>query len=172
MAKKPSWGLIILGIAVFTVIVGVGVIAIAGFVIYQQFAPQATTTSASRAEGEFKKIAAQFGDQKPLLEFRDDQPVLNTHRVKATGRVEPIEALHVMIWQPDEGKLVKLNLPFWILRMTKGHPIRIGGSTEDMDGGRIHLNLTAEEIERYGPGLVIDRKDADGKRVLVWAQEP
>jgi len=170
MAKKPSWGLIILGIAVFTVIVGVGVIAIAGFVLYQQFSPQASTISASSADEEFRQIAAQFAGQKPLLELKDDEPVLDKSRVKPSGTVAPVEALHIIVWQPDEGKLVKVNLPFWILRMTKGRPISIGSRSTGFDSERVHLNITAEELESYGPGLVIDRKEAGGGRVLVWAR--
>jgi hypothetical protein len=75
-----------------------------------------------------------------------------------------------MVWQPDERKLVKLNIPFWLLRMTKGQPIRLSGHQDGGEAGPVRLNITAEDLERYGPGLVMDHKDAGGDRVLVWAQ--
>ena len=170
MAKKPSWGLIILGIAALVVVVGVGLVAIAGFVIYQQFAFQTTTTSASSAEDEFAQVAAQFAGQKPLLEIRDGEPVLNKLRVRSDGKAQPIEALHIIVWQPDERKLVKLNIPFWLLRMTKGRPIRLSGQQGDSEDDPVRLNITAEDLERYGPGLVMDHKKAGGDHVLVWAR--
>ena len=171
MAKKPSWGLIILGIAALVVIVGAGLVAVAGYVIYQQFAFQTTTTSASSAEDEFTQVAAQFAGQKPLLEIRDGEPILNKQRKRpSSGKAQPIEALHIMVWQPDERKLVKLNIPFWLLRMTKGQPIRLSGHQDGGEAGPVRLNITAEDLERYGPGLVMDHKDAGGDRVLVWAQ--
>jgi hypothetical protein len=170
MAKKPSWGLIILGIAALVVIVGVGLVAVAGYVIYQQFAFETTTTSASSAEDEFAQVAARFADQKPLLEIRDGEPVLNRQRPKSRGHVEPIEALHIMVWQPDERKLLKLNIPFWLLRMTKGRPIRLSGHGSDGESDPIRLHITAEDLERYGPGLVMNHTDTGGDRVLVWAQ--
>jgi len=170
--KKASWGLIILGSAIFIVVVGVGLIAVAGYFIYQQFAFQATTATAVSAEEEFTKAAARFTGQRPLLEIVDGEPKLNKERVKPGGKVAKIEALHLLVWQPDERKLVKLNIPFWILRMTRGRPIRLGSRHGDQDEGRdsMRLNITAAELESYGPGLVIDHIDEGGDRVLVWAR--
>jgi hypothetical protein len=170
MAKKPSWGLIILGIAALVVIVGVGLVAVAGYVIYQQFAFQTTTTSVSSAEDELTQVAARFADQQPLLEIRDGEPVLNRQRQRPGGTARPIDALHIIVWQPDERRLVKLNIPFWLLRLTSGRPIRLSGHGSDGDSGSIRLHITARDLERYGPGLVMNHKDVDGKRVLVWAQ--
>ena len=171
--KKASWGLIILGIAIFVVVVGVGLLGVAGYFIYQQFAFQATTATAVSAEEEFTKAAARFAGQKPLLEIVDGEPRLNKARVKPGGKLASIEALHLLVWQPDEKKLVKLNIPFWILRMTRGKPIRLGsrhGGDEGDSGDSMRLNITAAELENYGPGLVLDHTDTGGDRVLVWAR--
>lgn len=174
MAKKPSWTVIILGTAALVVVVGVGLVAIAGYVLYQQFAVQTTTTSAVSAEDEFAQVAARFSGQQPLLEIRDGDPVVNKMRMRLRTRrgerPQPIEALHIIVWQPDERKLVKLNLPFWLLRMTKGRPIRLSGHHDGGDGDPVRLNVTAEDLERYGPGLVLDHTEARGTRVMVWAQ--
>jgi hypothetical protein len=144
---------------------------VAGYVIYQQFAFQTTTTSASSAEDDFAHVAARFAGQRPLLEIRDGEPVLNKERPKPrSGRAQPIEALHIMVWQPDDRKLVRLNLPFWLLRMTKGRPIRLSGRADGGDTDPVRLNITPQDLERYGPGLVMDHTDARGVRVLVWAQ--
>jgi len=172
MAKKPSWGLIILGSAVFIVVVGVGLVVVAGFVIYKQFAFQATTTTSMSASDEFSRVAAEFEGQKPLLEIRDGDPVLSKERPKATRAAAPIEALHIMVWKADEKKLLRLNIPFWLLRMTNGKPIRIGGHRGDIDDEPVHLNITAEDLQGYGPGLVLDHKESGGDRVLVWARQP
>lgn len=170
MAKKPSWTVIILGIAALVVIVGVGLVAVAGYVIYQQFAIQTTTTTALSAEDEFAQVAARFSGQKPVLQIRDGEPVINKLRTRHTGKAQPIEALHIIVWQPDERKLVRLNIPFWLLRMTKGRPIRLSGHQDGGDGDPVRLNITAEDLERYGPGLVMDHTETRGNRVMVWAQ--
>jgi hypothetical protein len=60
-------------------------------------------------------------------------------------------------------------MPFWLLRMTKGQPIRIS-SNDDPGSDAVKLKITVEDLERRGPGLILDHKEASGERVLVWAQ--
>jgi len=167
MAKKTSWAVIIVGISAFVLLVGVGLVAVVGYVIYQQFAFQAKTATEMSADEEFAEIVAKFEGQRPYLVIKDGKPVVSDEPAAAPG--EPVEALHIIVWDPDERKVVKLNMPFWLLRMTKGQPIRI--SPHDEHGGEsMKLRITAEDLERRGPGLVLDHKEASGERVLVWAQ--
>jgi hypothetical protein len=167
MAKKTSWGLIILGISAFVLIVGVGLVAVVGYVIYQQFAFQATSTTELKAEQELKRVIAEFDGQKPYLVIKDGEPVISHEKGPGSGR--PVETLHIIVWKPDEQKVVRLNVPFWLLRMTKGQPIKLS-SNPDPDGEPMRLKITAEDLERRGPGLILDYKEASGQRVLVWAQ--
>ena len=53
--------------------------------------------------------------------------------------------------------------------MTKGQPIRISPN-DDPGADPVKLKITAEDLERRGPGLILDHKEATGERVLVWAQ--
>jgi hypothetical protein len=32
------------------------------------------------------------------------------------------------------------------------------------------MKLTVEDLERYGPTLILDHKERGGDRVLVWSQ--
>jgi len=167
MAKKTSWALIILGISAFVLIVGVGLVGVVGYVIYQQFAFQAKSATEMSADEEFAQIVAKFEGQKPYLVVRDGEPVVSEEPASAPG--QPVEALHIIVWDPDERKVVKLNVPFWLLRMTKGQPIKISPH-DDSEGDPVKLKITAEDLQRRGPGLILDHKEATGQRVLVWAQ--
>ncbi len=44
--------------------------------------------------------------------------------------------------------------------------IDFNGSKMDLDD----LKLTVEELERFGPTLIVDHKTSSGERVLVWSQ--
>jgi hypothetical protein len=167
MAKKTSWAVIIVGIGAFVLIVGVALAGVVGYVIYQQFAFQAQTATEMSADEEFAQIVAKFDGQHPYLVIKDGKPVVS--KAPATAPGKPVEALHIIVWNPDERKLVKLNMPFWLLRMTKGQPIRISPH-DDSGGPPMKLKITAEDIERRGPGLILDHREASGERVLVWAQ--
>jgi hypothetical protein len=166
MAKKTSWAIIIVGISAFLLVVGVVLVGVVGFVIYQHLAIQAKTATEGSADEEFAKIVATFEGQKPYLVIKDGEPVVTDAPAASPGK--PVEALHIIIWDPDERKVVKLNMPFWLLRMTKGQPIRI--SSNDEPGEAMKLKITVEDLERRGPGLILDHKEASGGRVLVWAQ--
>jgi hypothetical protein len=167
VAKKTSWAVIILGISAFVLVVGVVMVGVVGYVIYQQFAFQAKSATETSADEEFAEIVAKFDGQKPYLIIKGGEPVLNDAPAAAPG--QRVEALHVIVWDPDKRKVVKLNMPFWLLRMTKGKPIRLSAN-DDADGGAVTLKITAEDLERRGPGLILDHKEASGERVLVWAQ--
>jgi hypothetical protein len=171
MAKKTPWGLIILGTATFVVIVGVALVVVAGYFVYQQFAFQATPTTRVAAEAEFEAIVRKFEGKKPFLEIVDGEPVINREfQAERHDRAEPLQAVHVVVWDPNEEKLVRLNIPFWLLRMTKGKPIKLSAGDEEFGHSPVRLNVTAEDLERHGPGLILDHRETSGERVLVWAR--
>jgi len=145
----------------------VGLVAVAGYVIYQQFAFKATAADERTAELEFTQVVARFEGQTPYVIIRDGEPVVSEQKGPVSGT--PVEAIHILVWNPDDRKLVRLNMPFWLLRMAKGRPIKLS-STPDSHGGPMRLNMTAEDLERRGPGLILDHKEASGERVLVWAR--
>ena len=62
---------------------------------------------------------------------------------------------------------MRVTVPFWLLRMKmKGATIDFGGNSMDLED----LKLTVEDLERFGPTLVLDQKNEGGDRVLVWSQ--
>jgi hypothetical protein len=167
MAKKTPWGLIILGIAVFASCVGVSLVAVAGYFVYQQFAFVSQPANDETARQKFEAVSRQFEGQQPLLVIEDGQPVINKNTHPRSGK--PVEALHVMVWDPKDERIITLNIPFWLIRMTKGRPIRLSAGDRDTVVTP-ELHITADDLLRYGPGLILLHKDAGGERVIVWAQ--
>lgn len=167
MAKKTPWGLIILGITAFVVIVGVGLVAVAGYVVYQQFAFESRPATEQTARQQFESVVRKFEGRTPLLIIEDGEPVINKDARGRSG--EPIQALHVMVWDPADERVVTLNIPFWLIRMTKGRPIRLSAGDHDRDVAP-ELRITADDLARFGPGLILLHQEAHGQRVIVWAQ--
>ncbi|MCA1584816.1 MAG: hypothetical protein LC791_08610 [Acidobacteria bacterium] len=79
----------------------------------------------------------------------------------------PPDTLHVLAWDPDEERLARISLPFWLLRM-KSTPIELAAYASGLDDEGVELS--AEDIEKYGPGIVLDHTTSSGERVLFWAQ--
>jgi hypothetical protein len=164
--KLKTWIWIVVSIFVVGILC---VIAMAGAGMY--FVSQnikTKTVSAETAAGEFAAIRKQFSGQKALIELDEGGNYLrsNTDRPVPTNASRP-EKLYVLAFDPDDGGLVRMSIPFWLLRM-KSH-----GATIDFSGNRMDLEdlkLTVEDLERFGPTLILDQKNEGGDRVLVWSQ--
>jgi hypothetical protein len=156
--KVKTWVWVVLGIVVIGVL---AVIAMAGVGLYL-FSQHVNTRAASPANAarEFEQVKTRFGDQKPLIELDDHGRYLRS----LTDRTPPI---NVLAFDPDDGRIVRVSIPFWIVRM------KMRGATIDLNGNHMNLEdlkLTAEDLERFGPTLIVDHKNTTGERVLVWSQ--
>lgn len=167
MATK-KWVPIVVGVAIFVVIVGLGLIGSCVYLLTRQVSVQ--TMSRSAGAEEFDKMRAQLAGQQPFIELPDEDsdaaPVV--HRELATHPAGQVNTVHVRVWAPRDGKLVRLDLPMWTLRLMGGKPITI--ETGHNTFGGVSLKVTAEDIDRRGPGLLIDHASRRGERLLVWSE--
>ena len=113
-------------------------------------------------------MKAQFAGQKPLVELDRHGNFVRSNPdrpARANGRVP--DQLYVLAFDPDDGRIVQLTIPFWLLRL------KTGGGSIDFNGERMDLEdlkLTVADLERFGPTLIVDHTSTDGNRVLVWSQ--
>ncbi len=164
--KHKTWMWVVVGICVAGILF---VIAMAGAGIYffrQNI--QTRTATPTVAASEFDAVRAQFAGHKPLIELDSDGNFLrsNTDRPVPANAVRP-DKLYVLAFDPDDGGLVRVTIPFWLLRL------KVKGTTIDFSGNQLDLEdlkLTVEDIERFGPSLVLDQRNEGGDRVLVWSQ--
>jgi hypothetical protein len=165
MATK-KWIPIVVGIVIFVMMVGVGLIGGLIYVVKRQVTVQ--TTSAAGGQEEFDRLLAGFAGQQPFIELPppDSDGEVVVHRELETRPTGSISTIHVRVWSPRDRKLVRLDLPFWLMRLTGNSPIKLNaGSIRD-----VTLAVTPEEIDRRGPGLILRWTSADGDRLLVWTE--
>ena len=146
-----------------------GMCAIAGAGIY--FVSKHVKTSrvsSSSAIKQFDDALARFKDQKPLIEIDSHERVRRT-RNAADMPTAASKATHFVIkaWDPDEGRIVNLTIPIWIMAMGRRKvDLGTGHDTFDLD----RLDLDFKEIERIGPVLLLDVHTRSGERVLIWTE--
>jgi hypothetical protein len=164
--RLKAWIWVVIAVVVIGVLC---VVAIAGVGLYF-FSQHVETRSASPANAahDFEQVKARFAGQKPLVELDEHGRYLrsNTDRT-APPNVRPPESINVMAFDPGDGRIVRLSIPFWLVRM------KMRGATIDLNGKHMDLEdlrLTAEDLERFGPTLIVDHKNTTGERVLVWSQ--
>ena len=158
--KARRWAPILFGVAVFVVfvILGAGVFGIAWVRDHLDMTP----SSAADAEAAFDEVRQRYRHKAPLLEL--SEAGARTNRPPDDAPRTTLTTLHVLAFDADEGRLARFDLPFWFLRLKEG-PIRFGTYASGLDGLRI--SLTAADLERYGPGIVVDVGRGD-ERALLW----
>ena len=128
--------------------------------VHAQFTPQ------ENAEQQFSAQRTKYAGQQPLIEMPlGDEPVM--HRSPEKPRQE-LQALHALVYDARAGKLTHVDIPGWLLRlMSGGGRIRIA-NLEMFDDDRDRVTL--EDLERHGPGLVLDLHRGSRTQVLVWTE--
>jgi hypothetical protein len=160
MTKQTARALMIVaGIAILLVIVGLG----SAVWLYSQTVARGTADP-GRAEATFTEIRGRFAGATPVLDVRGGRPVLTRQPPQGPPRTR-LSTLHVVAWDPDDEGLTRVDLPFWLLRLKSG-PIEISSKAGFED-----LNLTVEDLERFGPSLLVDHAGRGGDRVLIWTEE-
>lgn len=163
--KIPRWAQVLIGIAIVAVFVGIG--AVIAVTAYFREHIVVNASSAREVDDAFAKVRQQFNGQPPLIEMRDGVPHYNETRSPAPPAEQTLHTLHVLAWDPDDEKLATVDIPWWVLRLKSG-PIRFSSYASGFDDGGVKLR--PEDIERHGPGIIVEMTVRDGGRVLLWAQ--
>jgi hypothetical protein len=176
-SKTPTWVWVVLGIVGFfvlacAVLVGGGILMVRRHV-HTEFAEKQT------ADQEFARQRARFAGQQPLVELRktanDDDKMIVHRPAESAPRRTDLQTIRVLVYDSREGRLIHIDVPLWIMRMmpasnrgTRGRQMTLRGNGLDFDFN--NGDLTLEDVERHGPGLVVDGVDSRGAQVLVWAE--
>jgi hypothetical protein len=165
MTTKRTWIWIVAGAAIVFVIV---LMALAGsgvyFVTHHIRSERSTSADALHA---FDAASASLGSPRPLYELdAADEPHLVRPLSDVPTSASHPDTLYMLAWDPDQSRLVRVSLPFWLLRLGH-HKVRVMHEA-GFDFER--LNLDVDELERIGPALVFDFRNQDGVRVLLWTQ--
>ena len=170
MTTRKTWISIAIAVVASVCLLALAVVGGTAFFIYRHV--ESTSTTEITAEQEFNAARARFEGQKPLIEIRreGDEPILHRDLLRA-GKMpdKPLESLRVLAYDDTAGKLVRVNIPFWLLRIVPSKNLSfLNDEGIDIDTRRIRLTL--EDVERRGPGLLLDQKDRRGSQVLVWTE--
>jgi hypothetical protein len=150
-------------------LMAVGCVALVGTGAYLAMRHmQIESTPRESAAVEFDHVRARFEGSRPLIEVEgDDMERVRINHPPATAPKQAVRNVNLLVWSPDEDKLVRLSLPLWLLRFNTGG---FHVTTRDGDLSFERFRLQVEDIERHGPGLVLDHESRRGERVLIWAE--
>jgi len=159
------WLAVVLGVLLVLVL---GMIALAGSCAYLVHKQVQVRQSASVGdyEREANEILKRFEGVPPLVVQGPSGPTISSKALAARQkRGGMINNLHILVFSIHDGKLVRLTLPMWLLRMSPDGRMDINRDEVGLE----NVRLSIEDLEAAGPGPLFVRK-TDDSRVLVWAE--
>ena len=149
------------GLVLILAVAGAGVY----FVTSHIHSERSTAVDATRA---FDAAPGPLRGSRALYEMDEsDQPRATRPLAQLPNGETPSRNLLLLAWQPEDERLVRVTLPFWMLRLGR-HRVKVSGNGHSFDLER--MNLDVDELERIGPVIVMDFRGQDGVHVLVWTQ--
>jgi hypothetical protein len=148
--KRTTWLTIALAAIVISGIVCVALVGSAAYVFYRQhfetrFVPGESATQ-------------EFQRERALIEIRLGREPIVHRPDPARQKSADLQTLHALVYDPATGKLVRANIPFWLLRFSPRRRIDLpAGARFDSDSA----HFTVEDLERHGPGLILDLNEHD-----------
>jgi hypothetical protein len=168
-SSRRTWiSVVVAGVIIVGILAAAAVGGTAFFIVrhvHTQFTPS------ENAEERFREARERFAGQRPLLEIPrgEDRPRVHREVLPAERSPVKLEALRVLAYDHSARKLVNVSIPFWLLRLAPSNKFSfLNDQGIDFDSERVHL--TIEDLERRGPGLILDQADRRGSHVLVWTE--
>jgi hypothetical protein len=163
MKNRQTWVSILIAAVIVAAIAAI--FAIGGIALFVHNHVKSEVVEVVSADTEFAKARARFAGKTPLFELRGNEPVI--HRDAAAPRRE-VQSLHVLAFDASQHKISRIDIPGWLLRvMSAGGHFRLANL--DVFDSDEENRLTLEDLERHGPGLVLDAERRGG-RALVWIE--
>jgi hypothetical protein len=133
----------------------------------------AVAVSAQVAEVEFSHLRARFANQQPLLDMSHREasamPVVSRS-------VTPLRSFHTVIFDTrGSQRIVRINVPYWFARRSagRGGEFRWLGQLTFLDDTEFDpeaIQLSLDQLERRGPGLVAYFQHPGGGQFISWVE--
>jgi hypothetical protein len=131
------------------------------------------SASVETANAELLRLRSRFAAQQPLLDMRERRA-----RVEGLGarKVGALKSFHTVIFDTRGGqRLIHTTVPFWFARRYARHNGQfqwLGELTflDDTEFDPETIQLSLDQIERHGPGLIVDYRRSSGGQFLAWVE--
>ena len=104
-----------------------------------------------------------------IEEVSDPGPAFAEARREASrveGRPGPPDSLQVLVYDRDDGELVRVSVPMWIVEKMDDEELDLDIDDETAEHVRRHLRLSDLKNAPLGP--LVEVEEEDGDQVLVW----
>ena len=155
-----TWVKVTLSVAA---LVAAAFVALAGTSAYFVLRHMEKRASAEPDAGRVvEAVKARFGARAPLVEIVDPRNADIRINRPADASPTPVDTVHVINWKSDTGELTSADLPLWLMRFSSVNLLSQAGVAPPK------FRLTVNDIERYGPGVIVDYSSQGAFRIFIW----
>ena len=156
---------IVLWVAVIGVVGLIAIGASVGLVVWRHTA--LTKPAATDAQSAFASIRERYKGRAALVEIKSMGPLMidaRVNRLPASAPRHQVRHFHVIVWDSRGGSFVRSSVPIWWMYFSGNNLLsQLGVPLGD-------LSLTVADVERYGPGIIVDFQPPGGGHMLVWTE--
>ena len=108
-----------------------------------------------------------------ITKVADPRPIFQQARLEAgryAGKPGRAREVNVLVYEPDEGQLIRVSLPIWLVKKMERHVDWDDIDVDDAEHVRrvLKRRIRLEDIEKAGLGMLVEVDEEDGEQVLVW----
>jgi hypothetical protein len=121
------------------------------------------------AQEIFTAALLEAGGGPPYIEITDDGSIV-VHREQEGSEFDDFRSLRLLIWVPDEEKVLSIAYPRWFVRIKTWSSLNLGTmiAAASRDWGQLDLSVSFDDLRRRGPALLLDNQLENGARILLW----
>jgi hypothetical protein len=165
--RTRNWVIGILAVLGVCALLVVGVVGTMAYFLVSHV--EAGSASPTQVTTRFADVRQRFAGAEPIVHLdADEHAVVRPRTAEAPASGRPLKNLHVLVYDESDEQLVQVSVPFWLLRLLPAGKFSVSDGPVHIDSERLHL--TVEELERYGPSLVLDHREQRGAQVIVWTE--
>lgn len=124
-----------------------------------------TKPPAAEADAIFAMVRERYKGRAPLIEMKGAPPAgMTINRLPDTAPRHDVKHFHVVVWDSRQGTLVRSSAPLWWMTFNANNILTNLGVPL---GG---YNLSVQDVERYGPGIILDFQPPGGGHMLLWVE--
>jgi len=160
------------GLALFTALLGVVVSIGLGLavLVLSQSSLDIRPTDRAAINREFDGVRRRFpATQAYITVVRNGHVAVTVHHDLEPATAGGIRTLLGIAWDPASGRRVSASTPYWVFEATRWKARALGTMVRPFDQ-QLGLDIELPDLAPLGPGLVLDERHPDGRRVLVWTE--
>jgi hypothetical protein len=144
--------------------IAVGLLALVALPVLREL--RFTAVTREQAVVALEETRQRFAGQVPIIRVTGSKgfPHIEVTHAAAEAPRKPVGKILVLAYDPHDGQLVRTKVPVWVVRLGGWRNFVLRAL------GRGDLQVTVEDIERHGPGLIADIRGPGGTQALMWAE--